>query len=113
MTKLMDERNAPRPTEPGEYVSADELTRFGLDVVQVWARGEEGWSSNGTPYILLDRIPADLIPLPTRAVMHVCDGESTPAGTCCGNDDCESRVHVHGCYADIDGLACDDAGAHA
>lgn len=39
--------------------------------------------------------------------------EAWTPGDCEGHDACSSNLHVHGCFADLDGSACDDPKEHA
>ena len=60
MSKLLGAENAPKPTDPGQYVSRWDVEHYGPDAA-VWTLDEEGWEMGGTRWTISARIPDDLV----------------------------------------------------
>jgi hypothetical protein len=59
--------------------------------------------------------PVDLLAALQRS-LDAAKRSTPPASTnernCTGASDCSVALHIHGCFADLDGTACDDPGDH-
>lgn len=108
--------NAVAGFESSMVYEADDLEPVAhsvlLSALDAWKRlgGLGEWAADGRTMPSQDenRTGSSLVELP--------DGEELvavpPGEECTGDYDCAASVHVHGCFADVDGASCDDPGEH-